>query len=188
MDKRKQARQRCRGRIVEALLALMEEKPYSEITVTEIVHRAGVARQSYYRNFSGKEEVIEEFFESLRREGMELLHKEQPVYAQQWVTLILGLQKSRGKEILCLHRAGLSNLCMGIINRFAEEIIGDMPASSVEKYKIYCYSGMIFNASLTWLLGGAKESPEELARIICSFRADEVLNVVALGDFLQDII
>lgn len=187
MDKRKQARQMVRGRIVEALLDLIAEKPYSEITVTEIVHRAGVARQSYYRNFSGKEEVIEEFFEELRREGVELLRKEQPVDAQQWVTLILGLQKSRGKGILCLHRAGLSNLCIGIINRFAEEIIGDMPASSVEKYKIYCYSGMVFNVSLTWLLAGAKESPEELARIICNFRADEVLNVLALPNLLYEL-
>ena len=187
MDKREQARQRVRGRIVKSLLTLMEEKPFSEITVTEIVHQAGVARQSYYRNFSGKEEVIEGFFEELRREGLEMLRKEQPVDALQWVTLILGLQKSWGKEILCLHRAGLSNLCMGIINRFAEEVIGDMPASSVEKYKVYCYSGMVFNASLNWLLGGAKESPEELARIICNFRADEVLNVSALPNLLHKL-
>ncbi|MBR3752306.1 MAG: TetR family transcriptional regulator [Ruminiclostridium sp.] len=182
MDKRKEARQQVREKIVRALLDLMEEKSFSEITVTEIVARAGVARQSYYRNFTSKEEVVEEFFEELRQEGLSRLRKEKPADAVRWVAMILELQRSRAREILLLQRAGLGTLSMDNINRFAEEMLGDMPASSVERYKIYCHAGMVSNTCLTWLKNGAKEAPEELARIICEFNARDVLDRLDFSD------
>lgn len=183
MDKRKAARQRVRTKITEALLELMGEKPFSEISVIEIVNRAGVARQSYYRNFASKEEVVEEFFEELHQEGLSRLRKEKPAEAVRWVAMILELQRSRAREILLLQRAGLGTLSMDNINRFAEEMLGDMPASSVERYKIYCHAGMVSNTCLTWLKNGAKEAPEELARVICEFNALELLSKVDFTNF-----
>jgi hypothetical protein len=36
----------------------MDEKPYDKITVSDIVEKAGIARQTFYRNFNDKNEVI----------------------------------------------------------------------------------------------------------------------------------
>lgn len=44
--------------IYEALLQLMEKKPYSEIKITDIVERAGVSRMAYYRNYQSKDEIL----------------------------------------------------------------------------------------------------------------------------------
>lgn len=44
--------------IYEALLQLMEKKPYSEIKITDIVERAGVSRMAYYRNYQTKDEIL----------------------------------------------------------------------------------------------------------------------------------
>lgn len=44
--------------IYEALRALMEEKPYSQITVTELVERARVGRATFYRNFDCVDDVL----------------------------------------------------------------------------------------------------------------------------------
>jgi AcrR family transcriptional regulator len=38
--------------ILTALLRLMEEKPYSSISITDITTLAGVSRMAYYRNYS----------------------------------------------------------------------------------------------------------------------------------------
>ena len=50
MDKRKEANQRVKKSITDALFSLMQEKKLSDIRITELIERAGVARASFYRN------------------------------------------------------------------------------------------------------------------------------------------
>ena len=57
-NKRTLANERTKRRIIRSLLRLMSEKHFSDITVSDIVARAGVARASYNRNFESKEDVI----------------------------------------------------------------------------------------------------------------------------------
>ena len=49
---------RTKGAIVAALLGLMETEPFAEITVTQIVQRAEVARRTFYLNYATKEDVM----------------------------------------------------------------------------------------------------------------------------------
>ncbi|MGN0391720.1 MAG: TetR/AcrR family transcriptional regulator, partial [Bariatricus sp.] len=58
MDKRKEANLRVKESITAAMLHLLQEKSISEITVSEIIAEAGVARASFYRNYATKESVI----------------------------------------------------------------------------------------------------------------------------------
>jgi AcrR family transcriptional regulator len=44
--------------IADALLSLMEEKPYTRISVSEICKTAGVSRQTFYTLFASKDNVI----------------------------------------------------------------------------------------------------------------------------------
>lgn len=46
------------NRIRFALLSLMEEHPYSEISVSQICHAAQVSRQTFYRLFDTKDDVL----------------------------------------------------------------------------------------------------------------------------------
>ena len=54
----------------EGLFSLLRKKSFSEITVTDIVKEANVARASYYRNFENKEQIIEAAMDNLRDELM----------------------------------------------------------------------------------------------------------------------
>ena len=47
--------------ITSALFSLMEKYPFEEITVTDIINKAGVSRMGFYRNYSSKENVVESF-------------------------------------------------------------------------------------------------------------------------------
>jgi AcrR family transcriptional regulator len=49
--------------IFEALLRLIDKKPYSKISVTDITKKAGVARQTFYRHYKIKDDVILQFLE-----------------------------------------------------------------------------------------------------------------------------
>ena len=58
MDKRKAAQQRVKRCITDALFSPLEGKSLSDIRITEIIERAGVARASFYRNYRTKEDVL----------------------------------------------------------------------------------------------------------------------------------
>lgn len=47
--------------IFEAYLQLLEEQKSDSISITEITERAGVSRVSYYRNYSSKFDIIEDY-------------------------------------------------------------------------------------------------------------------------------
>ncbi len=50
------------------LLKLMENEKYEEITIQEITDNAGLSRRTFYRNYSSKNEIIEECFARIWRE------------------------------------------------------------------------------------------------------------------------
>ncbi|MGN0427578.1 MAG: TetR/AcrR family transcriptional regulator [Agathobacter sp.] len=44
--------------LMESLIALMEEKPFSQITILDICKQADLSRQTFYNFFSTKEEIL----------------------------------------------------------------------------------------------------------------------------------
>ncbi|MCL1837344.1 MAG: TetR/AcrR family transcriptional regulator [Treponema sp.] len=53
--------ERTKSWIFEAVMLLMDEKPYEKITVSDIAEKAGIARPTFYRNFNDKDDVIFEY-------------------------------------------------------------------------------------------------------------------------------
>ena len=50
----------AKAAIVEALVQLSNERPFEEISITEITRRAGVSRMAFYRSYRSKGEVLEQ--------------------------------------------------------------------------------------------------------------------------------
>lgn len=176
MNKRKAANDTVRNKIIDALLALMETKNFSEISITEIVTQAGVARQSYYRNFSSREAILEAFFDQLRAEVLETISAHQVKYfGEESLTLLLATLRTRRRALLTLQRAGFSEYNLAMINQYEELIFGDMPARSIERYRVYIFAGAIYNTTMVWLANGAVESCEDVARILCNFKTADLI-------------
>ena len=51
-----------------ALLILLKQYTYKEITITQIAQEANLSRKTFYRTFSSKEELLTHLFESLYKE------------------------------------------------------------------------------------------------------------------------
>src|SRR3954468_17882696 len=60
---------RTRDRLGDALIELLVQKPFDEITVQEVLDRAGVSRSTFYAHFSDKNDLFlsdsDEFLEDL---------------------------------------------------------------------------------------------------------------------------
>jgi AcrR family transcriptional regulator len=55
---------RTRSWVFEALMLLMDAKPYSKITISDICTKAGIARPTFYRNYKDKDDIV---FECCRK-------------------------------------------------------------------------------------------------------------------------
>ena len=58
MDKRKAKKEEVRQAVIDAFFRLMRKRENTEITISDIVREAGVARVSYYRNFTSREDIV----------------------------------------------------------------------------------------------------------------------------------
>ena len=66
---------RSRQEISTALLKLMQEYPYAEISVKQIIMETSLARKTFYLNFRSKDDVLESILNELIREYTEALSK-----------------------------------------------------------------------------------------------------------------
>ena len=64
-----------RKEISNALLKLMQEYPYAEISVKQIIMETSLARKTFYLNFSSKDDVLESILDELIGEYTDALSK-----------------------------------------------------------------------------------------------------------------
>lgn len=169
MDKRIQANQEAKQKIISALFSLLGEKRFSEISVTDIIQKAGVARATYYRNFERKEDIIEAYLNNFRKSLNPLLTADN--YSSTtlvYENLVIRLRHiaTQKEYILLLCQNGFMDFIQEESNRFAEIILGDMPNHSIERYNIYLVSGALLNLIIQWMKNDCKESPEDMANLI----------------------
>ncbi len=69
--------EQSKRKISEALLAVMKQYNFKEITITQISQEAKLSRKTFYRLFSSKEDVLTFFFKNLYEECLMLIKARQ---------------------------------------------------------------------------------------------------------------
>lgn len=181
MSRGSQENERVRRQIISALFELMKEKPSSAITVSEIIRRAGVARASYYRNFTSKEDIICSAMDNIKVQVLpsDDTHSSEDFF--RYDIAVHGFEAALSQfllnksDVLALYDNGYASLLQGLINEYIEEVVGDMKQASSERYLLYYISGATFNVLIQWLKGGAMESPHEMAKLCADIMCKPVL-------------
>ncbi len=70
--------QQSQRQIAEAMMALLGEKPFAQITVSEICRAAGISRQTFYTLFTSRENVMVFTLQAHYCDGVDLRAPEQP--------------------------------------------------------------------------------------------------------------
>lgn len=168
MDKRKEANLRVKKNITIALFQLMHEKSFSEISITELIKRAGVARVSFYRNYESKEDVLITLIDDILEQYRDTIDSnESNFYTYGNVRRSFEFFKEYDELALDLYRFGYGSIILEKLNRFHEEVAGTMPNNSVEKYRLYMYMGSLFNTAVMWIQNGEKEDMEDIVEMFC---------------------
>lgn len=154
-------------KIARALTKLMDTKAFSDISVTDIITTARVARASYYRNFHSKEEVLIKITDDIMEEYRKRAEKlENDFFSYEAILLIFRYFKTYKKFILSVYKAGLAYIYLDLFDQELENHMGDMPYNDIHRYKVYFYSGALYNVFLKWLQNGMKEHPSAMASMV----------------------
>lgn len=159
--------------IAAAFMELMLEKPYMEITVTDIITRAGVARASFYRNYNSTSDILEH---AIDRVVADFNETALPVMVgndeRAWRDLLFRYiyQFCEQHRRLASSRPDNIPILFTIMNGRIRELESQRATSTIEeKYRITARVGAISNILRIWMDDGMKESPEEIVNYIMGF-------------------
>lgn len=159
MDKRREANRLVKEKISDALQRLLNEKSYGQITVTDIIREAGVARVSFYRNFTDKKDVV--FYQMDRTAHPVQDPKKIRTYEG---VLTFWREFAQRKDLIVRH---YSEELTHVILEYLARAAVPREESGKEDYFASAYLGALFRMAGKWLRGGCKESPETMAKMFC---------------------
>lgn len=170
MDGHKRQKEQSRQMIQAALFELMKEKCFAQITVSEIVKRADVARRTFYRLYESKEQVLCMYLQELCQEycrsckplegyDLEQIAKEYFCFWYQYRDFLKLMQSS-----------GMDSLLYYEISRTSREVVKKRISSPELKnipgveYFISYSSGGFLNLLYQWIQEGMPGPAEAYAK------------------------
>ena len=122
--------QRTKSWIFDAVMLLMDEKPYNKITVSDIADKAGVARPTFYRNYKDKDDVVYDYL--MNTFSTELIDLEKGDKGDKHYSIILLFDT----KYMSKHQKNLKKILSiaDIANRISREV-QKYPVSLIERFK-----------------------------------------------------
>jgi AcrR family transcriptional regulator len=161
-----------RNALGDALIELMQEKPFSDITVQQVLDRAGVGRSTFYTHYRDKDDLflsdVDEFFEAmstllLRQKGPS--NRVAPVrelFAHiAEVRSVYAALASSGKlhDILEL---GQGHFARAIEQRLAQWLPARATASNSGAAIAHALAGALLSMMSWWVASGMRIPPEQM--------------------------
>lgn len=157
---------RSQREITEALISLMKESPYDEISVKQILLESGLAKKTFYRNFESKDDVL---ISKIRAELREYFSVVDGGNADV-LTTIFAFAKKNKELLLILDRNDMLHVVLKCMN---ENIRSHKQGKASQtnpfvqlfngldsEYLIALNIGAVWNVISFWVHGGMRDSPE----------------------------
>ena len=172
-DKKTDARvRRTRDALGDALVALMQEKPFDTITIQDVLDRAHVSRSTFYSHYSDKDDLLmsdaEEFFEAISTALSAHGDKSDRVFpVQEFFTHLADVQpfykalvkSGRFQENMELARG---HFARGIERRLSElPRARSIPANDLSAIA-FTHAGALLSLVTWWLDRGMREPPAQM--------------------------
>lgn len=163
---------RTRDALGDALVALMQEKPFESITVQDVLDRAHVGRSTFYSHYSDKDDLLmsdaDEFFErvamglSAKREQSDRVFPVKEFFshiaeARQFVNAL----SSSGKMEANLELAR-GHFARGIERRISEVPRGQAIPEHDRGAIAFAHAGALLSLMTWWVDRGMKQTPAEM--------------------------
>jgi len=170
---------KSRRLIIKALLELMEEQPFAEITIKEITDRAELVRRTFYGHFSSKEDVLRSYIDGLDSQLEEIISDTGEPFLHYVIRQFFTFWSEHASFLRMLKNNGIF-LPFDAIEGFLNNLEMTLP---VERWKNlqdrdYSFScafmaGGLLNLLYSWIDRSSGETSEEMAEAFISLIGGE---------------
>ena len=162
---------RTRNALGDALLELIQEKTFEDITVQQVLDRAGVARATFYKHYQDKDDLLlsdmEEFFEMMstllmrRKEASKRVAPVTEFFAHVREMRHLHSALAAADKLRDFQEMAQEYFARAIRTRL--EQLSSPPVSSARSAATaQALAGALLSLMSWWLQSGATASPEEM--------------------------
>lgn len=157
-----------------ALLKLLKQKKYEDITITELTKKAGVSRMSFYRNYALKDDIVHTYFQEKTALFSDRC-KKAGLPHDAIILSFLSLVRSSREMIQALIRSDNSHLILQDLEGTVREIILEHYRLHHDNYQPEYYNicfiiGGLQRLLIEWAKNGMKESDEYMAGLFNSLQ------------------
>lgn len=174
--KKNQSNELVRECMVSALLKLMETKPISAVTITELAEKAGVSRMAYYRNYGSKEEILtthlEEIFAAYQTD-ITKLNGHGSYNDRRNLLRCFQYFSDHSDFMKCLYKSGMGYMLLRSLSDYLIATYYSEDKGIFFYYTLQAFAGSLYNTYIVWILGGLKESCEDMAKIMSDIYSDK---------------
>ncbi|MBR5619967.1 MAG: TetR/AcrR family transcriptional regulator [Clostridia bacterium] len=132
-----------------ALLSLMQEKAYADISMTDIILKSGVSRGGVYNTYKSKDEILLDIVQEPIEEAISALTDS--IFDNMESTFRIG--KKYESSVNAVIAAGLEHEFLQRMNKRFDGI--------TTSYYVTLWNGMIYNAFIEWARAGMPGTVEE---------------------------
>ena len=158
----------AKSEIEQAFLRLMTQKSYMDITVTDIVQEANVARVSFYRNFASISEVLDSIAdataEKLNIEFLPLLDTSDERKLREYLFNYFYQISLNYKEMWAIRGLNMELFTKRLGEKIHEKrkAVESADPDISEKYGWVVKLCVLDGVSRRWIMDEMKETPEEI--------------------------
>ncbi len=156
--------------LTETLLHLMENCPYPEITVKQILLESGISRKTFYRNFLSKDDVLNSHIDAIIYEYLETLLIQETYSFLQMLDIIFSFCEHNKDLLFLLRDNELLYLLLPKLNRLIltehKRITRNPSAAALSRYIILFNIGGIWNILSDWIENNMEAKPADIKKVI----------------------
>ena len=166
---------RSQKEITDALLILMKEHPYNEITVKQILLESKLARKTFYRNFESKDDVLFSLLRCNLEEYFDIVNNAKGSVLD---TIFEFADKNR-ELLMLLDKNNMLYVVLQCLNSFSVIMLDNQnkelnPFSKLfdgldQEYLVALNIGAVWNVISIWVHRGMKQSPENVKKTIAIY-------------------
>ena len=166
---------RSQNEITAALLALMREHPYSEISVKQITLECRLSRKTFYRNYDSKDDVLFSLIRSTLNNYYDTINAAE----SDPLSAVFAYVEQNRELLLLLDRNNMLHVVLQCLNDYDPMLRREMASASNPYNRLFeglesgyimaLIIGAFWNVIALWIHGGMTEDPERIKKTILQY-------------------
>lgn len=176
--------------LTENLLELMEEKPYSEISIMDICKKADLSRQTFYNYFESKDELFRFLLRSTYEET--LLSFDTIPNSNEAISLFVRTMKKNPRLVSAILKNNMGNLVSDeifkSITKFLNKFVPDFESQPYFSYHIVLISGALTHFLTYYARNNCELSEKEMTKILETFLSGKIFKLLRASKYIKKVL